>query len=210
MRRAAACVLAAVVLTAVEAAAQTTSLPGPWVLDVRGVTSPVPTDAGFYPPLASTFVPSRGFGVDVGAQIYLFSLGLARIGFGANFVAVRSTAIAPVATTNDTSITAAGQRLTLNMQLIVPQVSVNFGSRDGWSYLSAGAGTVSVTTEAEDIMPGRQESGRLRAVNFGGGARWFISSRLAFGFDLRAHRIAAGSGTPKASVFAVSAGLSIR
>ena len=59
-------------------------------------------------------------------------------------------------------------------------------------------------------MPGRQESGRLRSVNFGGGARWFIRPRLAFGFDLRAHRIAAGSNTPKTNVFAVGAGVSLR
>lgn len=223
MRRAAACVprsllrgfggtVAAVVIATAQAAAQTTLPPGPWVLDVRGVTSPVPTDARFYPPLATSSVPSRGFGVDVGAQVYLLSLRLARIGVGANFVSVRSTAVGPVAAADDeTTIAAAGgQRLTLNMQMIAPQVSANFGSRDGWSYLSAGVGTASVTTETSDVMAGRQESGWLRSVNFGGGARWFITSRLAFGFDLRAHRIAAGSGTPKTSVFAVGAGLSIR
>jgi hypothetical protein len=47
-------------------------------------------------------------------------------------------------------------------------------------------------------------------VNFGGGARWFLTERVAFGFDLRGHQIAAGDDTPKVSVFAVGAGLSIR
>ncbi|HVG70411.1 MAG TPA: hypothetical protein VM819_05850, partial [Vicinamibacterales bacterium] len=94
--------------------------------------------------------------------------------------------------------------------MLAPQVSANFGTRDGWSYLSAGVGIASVATEAADVMPGENESGRLRVVNFGGGARWFITERLAFGFDVRAHRIAAGSGTPKTALFAVSAGLSIR
>ena len=76
-------------------------------------------------------------------------------------------------------------------------MSANFGTRDGWSYLSAGVGIASVATEAADVMPGENESGRLRAVNFGGGARWFITARLAFGFDLRAHPIAAGRGRRK-------------
>ena len=203
--------VAALLIAVTPAAAQTTSGPGPWVLDVRGATSPVPTDAGFYPPLAATSVPSRGFGVDVGAHIYILSIKLARIGVGANYVNVRSTAVAPVVALDDEeSIAGPGQRLTLTMQMIAPQVSANFGSRDGWSYLSAGIGTASITTETADVMPGRQESGRLRSVNFGGGARWFIKPRLAFGFDLRAHMIAAGSDTPKTSVLAVAAGLSTR
>jgi hypothetical protein len=200
-----------VLFAATQAAAQTTAPPGPWVLDARGVTTPVPTDAGFYPPLATSSVPSRGFGIDVGAHVYFLSLGLARIGVGAGYVSVRSTAIAPVSPIDDEeSVAGPGQRLTLTMRMIAPQVSANFGSRDGWSYLSAGIGTASITTEAADVMPGRQESGRLRSVNFGGGARWFIKPRLAIGFDLRAHRIAAGSVSPKTSVFAVSAGLSFR
>ena len=222
MRRAAACVppsllcsvggtVAALLIAVTQAAAQTTSPPGPWVLDVRGATTPVPTDAGFYPLLATTSVPSRGFGADVGAHVYLVSIGLARIGIGASFVRVRSTAVGPVvAVDEEDAIEGPGQRLTLTMQMIAPQVSANFGSRDGWSYLSAGVGTASITTEAADVMPGRQESGRLRSVNFGGGARWFIRPRLAIGFDLRAHRIAAGSATPKTALFAVSAGLSFR
>ena len=101
MRRPAACVppsllrsfggtVVMMVRATAQAAAQTTTPPGPWVLDVRGVTSPVPTDAGFYPPLAATSVPSRGFGADFGAHVYLWSLKLARIGFGANVVIVRS------------------------------------------------------------------------------------------------------------------------
>ena len=201
----------AVVIATAQAAAQTTMPPGPWALDVRGVTSPVPTDAAFYPPLAATSVPSRGFGADFGAHVYLWNVKLARIGVGANFVVVRSAVRAPVsATEGETADAPATQRVTLNMRMLAPQVSANFGTRDGWSYLSAGVGIASVATEAADVMPGENESGRLRAVNFGGGARWFITERLAFAFDVRAHRLAAGSGSPKTSVLAVGAGLSFR
>jgi hypothetical protein len=203
-------IVATVVLAAGPAAAQTASPPGPWVLDIRGVTSPVPTDAAFYPPLATAFVPSRGFGVDVGAHLYLFNLGLSRIGFGANLVGLRASAVAPVQVADGEASASTPQRVTLNMWMVAPQVSANFGSRDGWSYLSAGIGPTSVDTKTANVLPGRQESGRLRSVNFGGGARWFIKPRLAFGFDLRAHQIAAGSVTPKTTVFAVSAGLSVR
>ena len=207
--RAAACVVAAVLITGAPAAAQTSSQPGPWVLDVRGTTSPVPTDPDYYPPLAAVLVPERGFGVDVGGHVYLFTVGPARVGFGANILTIRSTA-ETAAVTDDEGVTTPGQRLELTMRTVAPQVSFNFGTRDGWSYLSAGIGTGSVNTEATGGVEGIRKSGQLRAVNVGGGARWFFTSHLAFGFDLRLYQIAPGDDTDRNSVFAVGAGLSIR
>jgi hypothetical protein len=206
--RAAAWGAATAILIAVPAAGQTTSPPGPWVLDVRGVTSAVPTDASFYPTLTSTVVPSRGFGADVGGHVYLFNVGPARVGLGGGVMFVRATTTAP-ASTQEGSATV-GQRLSLTMRVIAPQISFNFGSRDGWSYLSAGLGIGSVNTEATDASPGTEESGLRRSLNFGGGARWFIKPRVAFSIDLRAHQMAGGDVTPRVSVFAVSAGMSIR
>jgi hypothetical protein len=203
----AALIVAAAVLAAVPAAGQAPARPGPWVLDIRGLTSAVPTDTTFYPTLTSTIVPSRGFGADVGGHIYLFNLGPARVGLGANVMAVRATANAARAQTESAE---PGQRVTLTLRAIAPQVSFNFGSRDGWSYLSAGLGLGSVNTQTELASPGERESGRLRTVNYGGGARWFVTPRLAFGIDLRAYQLAAGDGTPRVSVFAAGAGLSIR
>lgn len=210
MRRAAACAVAAIVIAAAPAKGQTTSPPGSWVLDIRGTTSAVPIDAGFYPPLTTGTVPNRGFGADLGAHVYLFSLGPARVGLGASVMMVRATANVPSSTETDSTTAIPDQRLTLTMRALAPQLSFNFGSRDGWSYLSAGLGTGSVNTHATNTTPGEQKSGSLRSINFGGGARWFIKPRLAFSLDLRAHRLAAGDGTPRVGVFAVGAGLSIR
>ena len=210
MRRAAAYAVAAVVIAAMPAAGQTTSPPGSWVLDIRGTTSAVPIDASFYPPLTAATVPSRGFGADIGAHVYLFSLGPARVGLGATVMIVRATANVPSATETDSTTVIPDQRLTLTMRALAPQLSLNFGARDGWSYLSAGLGTGSVASHATDATPGEQKSGSLRSINFGGGARWFITPRLAFSVDLRAHQLAAGDGTPRVSVFAASAGMSIR
>ena len=235
MRRAAACVppslvrsfggtVAALAIAASPAAAQATSQPapsrvegpGPWALDIRGVTSPVPDDATFYPALSEASIPSRGYGLDVGAHVYPFSLGPSRIGFGAVVLSIRSTVSSTIIQTFDdgSTSTVAGQRTTLSMQIIAPQASFNFGSRDGWSYLSLGAGVASIRTETETVLPGERESGRLTAMNFGGGARWFFKPRLAFGFDLRVHRISSGVAdgvdTPSVTALSVSAGLSFR
>ena len=141
--------------------------PGPiFVIDVRGATSGIPTSIGLYPNVPTGgSVPSRGFGYDVGGHVYLFNLGSARLGLGASVLGVRGTATDATAT----------------MRVVAPQLSFNFGSADGWSYLSIGAGTARVDAE---------ETGSSSAINAGGGARWFIKRHLGVGFDVRFHRIA--------------------
>jgi hypothetical protein len=210
VRPAAALIVAAAVMAAAPAAGQTPSRPGPWVLDIRGVTSAVPTDTTFYPALTSTVVPSRGFGADVGAHVYLFNLGPARVGLGAGLLAVRATASASNTQAEAGETAEPVQRVAMTLRAIAPQLSLNFGSGDGWSYLSAGVGVGSVHSRTENSLPGERESGRLRMLNYGGGARWFISPRLAFGHDLRAYQLAAGAPTPRVSIFAAGAGLSFR
>ncbi len=96
---------------------------------------------------------------------------------------------------------------------LAPQVSFNFGHRDGWSYVSAGVGSGSFETWAETgENPGR----RVRVINYGGGARWFNTSHLAFNVDLRFYQVAqaaavTGSGDrPGARLLVLSAGVSVR
>jgi hypothetical protein len=139
------------------------------------VTSGIPASSGLYPDLGDQFVvPARGFGFDVGAHVYLFSLGPARLGIGANYIEVRGTAADADAT----------------LETIAPQLSFNFGTSDGWSYLSVGAGTARVKAVT---------SASSSAVNAGGGARWFMNRHLAVGFDVRFHKIAADGDTMGAS-----------
>src|SRR5919109_874296 len=73
----------------------TPGLPGPiFVVDVRGSTSGIPFSSGLYPTLPDdSSVPARGFGYDVGGHLYLFNIGPARLGLGANVIGVRGTAI---------------------------------------------------------------------------------------------------------------------
>ena len=172
----------------VDAQSLTPGPPGPYfVVDVRGATSGIPTSIGLYPTIPDGGqVPSRGFGYDVGAHVYLFNLGGTRVGLGANVIGVRGTALDADAT----------------MRLVAPQLSFNFGSSDGWSYLSVGAGTARVDAE---------ETGSSSAINAGGGARWFIKRHLGVGFDVRLHRIAAdGDIMGRSTSFSASVGLSVK
>jgi len=161
--------------------------PGPFVVDVRGITTGVPTSITLYPnPPSTTFLaPSRGFGPDVGAHVYPLTLGPARIGVGANFVSARGS-------TSDADLT---------MQMVVPQLSFNFGTSNGWSYLSAGIGPVRVKTT---------ETFTTTSVNAGGGARWFLNDHMAIGFDLRLHRLSAKEGLPRTFLGSASVGLSLK
>jgi hypothetical protein len=228
VRRLAAALCTAALVSSAPAAAQTVSRPGPWVIDVRGVTSPIPGEAAFYPPLdATALIPGRGFGLDIGGHVYLFNIGASRLGIGLNVVNLRATTKPPPAATGTSTTPAVeGQSVAVDLRSVAPQISFNFGSRDGWSYLSVGAGTVGVIAKTSGIAAARRESDRLNALNVGGGARWFLKSHLAFGFDVRMHRIAAGSAgtveqdvpsadgvtepTPAKMILMVGAGFSFR
>lgn len=198
-------VFACAVLMASSAAAQSLNPgpPGPFVIDVRGVTSGVPTAGALYPipttptPPPSTSppstqttsttlsVPSRGFGVDAGAHVYPLGLGPARLGIGANILYARGTAADAV----------------LTMQMIVPQLSFNFGTSNGWSYLSAGVGPARIKTT---------RTFNTQSINAGGGARWFLNGHTAIGFDIRMHRLDAKEAFPRTTVVSVSFGMSLK
>ncbi len=202
--------------------------PGPWVIDVRGATVSLPRDASFFPPIpSSTAVPSRGYGVDVGGHMYLLQLGPARIGVGATWLRARGTASAGDRGENSDGSSATTLAVTPDvaalLTVVAPQLSLNFGSRAGWSYLSAGLGRAQLSTRAssfvdedddDEITAARVlDHGGRSAINFGGGARWFAKPRMAFSFDVRFHMIGAGGGerpTPGSTLLAAAVGVSLR
>jgi hypothetical protein len=87
-----------------------------------------------------------------------------------------------------TAVDAAGKPVgpTVETRLasLAPQVSLNFGKRDGWSYISAGIGRSIYTMRRTDVAAPSSVP-RVRTLNFGAGARWFARKHVAFSFDLR-------------------------
>jgi hypothetical protein len=204
-----------------SAAAQTIAPgpPGPYVLDVRGAMIGVPQVASYYPAVpAQTIVPARGFGAAIGVHVYPLRIGRARLGIGGSLIEVRGTATTkPPATSSDSSSSSSSSDSSSTTpetvfpdtriweRIVAPEISLNFGTHDGWSYVSAGYGPVREKTEVVTA-----ESGSLTqvtstsAANFGGGARWFLSGHLGIGFDVRFYRI------PSATVVGLNAGFSVR
>ena len=198
------CIAALFISTA--AFAQPASTPGPYIIDLRGAMSGAPAGISFYPPApADTLAPQRAFGFAVGGHVYAFGLGRARVGLGVEVTRARGSA------TSASHVDAATTVTTL-----APQLSFNFGTHEGWSYLSGGYGTTQtraeVTAPASDstTVGSVSRERRTRTINIGGGARWFIREHVAVGFDVRFHRLAATLGLPAKQIAGLSVGLSIR
>jgi hypothetical protein len=179
---------------------------------VRGVSSGLPQGVVFSPPVAAgTLVPSRGNGFDVGGHIYFGRFRGARLGFGANLISVRGTATPPTATSATTTNAPSGPpAVRVALRTIAPQVSLNFGTEDGWSYLSAGAGITDVDARTLDSVETSRNSSRVMTINAGAGARWFVKRRLAVGFDARLHRLGKTDTMSRSMLFSIAAGISLR
>ena len=223
-RTAAAIVVAIAVLLPAASSAQV-SAPGPYVIDLRGAMSGAPGTASFYPPVPSAIrVPQRGFGFGAGAHVYAFRIGAARLGFGVDLMRARGTATTDAsAIETDTaaqtdSTTAAAPTGTFHAAMtvttIAPQLSFNFGSHEGWSYLSGGYGVSTTHAEVNVPVSSDGEAGsrnrQTSTLNFGGGARWFLREHFAVGFDVRFHRLLATGDVPSTQMVGLSVGLSLR
>ena len=163
--------------------------PGPFVFDFRGATSSVPTSEAFAPDTITTAtIPSRGFGGSIGAHLYPFQIGPARVGIGVDVLFVRGTTV----------------DVTTTFSSVDPQVSANFGTEDGWSYLSVGYGATGVSVDPVGV------SESMPSFNWGGGARWFLNRHFGVGFDVRVHHVAAGEVAPKDTGVSLTVGVSLK
>jgi hypothetical protein len=162
---------------------------GPLVIDVRG-TVPRFDQSDLLAQsrgLVRGELPRTGLGVDAGAHFYVFKWKAVTFGLGGEVTLARAHA-SPAESTGLRSVT---ERFTS----ITPQLSLNFGSGNGWSYLSAGIGAAKwkIVPDGAEEMPADRE--RLRTVNYGGGARWFIKRHVAFNVDVRFHQVDPGTPT---------------
>lgn len=170
------------------------------VFDIRGIMAALPTAEGWVPSVPeSPPLPGRGFGGEVGAHVFVASLGRSRIGLGAAAGVGRRSASpeTPEQGVTPTPLQAAGISVTSQVRYLAPQVSLNFGHSRGWSYLSGGYGLAQVRSEAtgkDGRLPLAVDTGWGRAINMGFGARWMRRPRLGFSVDLRWHRVAGGPG----------------
>jgi hypothetical protein len=207
--------------------AQKQEPPGPFVIDVRGdFVSLAPTGAISDPfHLTKTQMPARGLGIELGGAVYPLRRKHITIGVGANWLTSRANKVPdPLALPNDPTVRE-------RFQTLGTQLSLNFGTSEGWSYISGGIGSSrraiqvfpvtkttsssGTTTTTQSTDPLTATGSRSKTINYGGGARWFASSHVAFGFDLRWYAINPSVATttvpalPRQTLFVANAGISI-
>ena len=187
----------------------------PFVIDVRGAFMSLDAagSAGSVG-LDKALLPSNGLGLEVGAHVYPLRGRVVSLGVGASLLFVRSSKAPEVPA--DQEPDPDDPTVRTRVKGFSPQVSLNFGSRRGYSYVSAGIGTMTRAIDATEGEMLSEVTGdtRARTLNYGGGARWFVNSRVAFSFDMRFYRVNAQEATtssvslPQQRFFAGTVGIS--
>jgi hypothetical protein len=185
---------------------------GRYVVDVQGTLARYnqPNQVASWLGVGSASLPSFGLGAQAAAHVYPFRWRAITFGVGASAVWTRGTR-----TPTDPEGEPLGPAVETRLLALAPQVSLNFGTRKGWSYISAGFGPASYTFKLADASDPTSLT-RISALNFGGGARWFAKKHLAFSFDLRWYSLGDQAETsetpyvPSTTRMVFSAGMSVR
>lgn len=209
------------VLVSLPASAQTSERLPWFALDAHGAWVSLPTAEGWVPPVpATTPLPGRAWGIAGGATVYPLKTGLVTWGVGLSMHTGKSTSD-PLMSAETATTPSAPTTTTVTTQItsMLPQISMNFGHKLGWSYLSAGYGRSKVvsssaafgTTPAQTVPEAWNG-----AINFGGGARWFMKPHLGAGFDVRFTKLGSRAATDvlpaakRTQMVTISVGISIQ
>ena len=184
---------------------------GRFVADLHGVVVPwgqnpdLAIVRGFDP----STQPNLGLGIGGGAHVYLLRWRFVTVGLGAS-VLYASGSQSPGPDDPDPQAPALRKTLTA----VVSQLSLNFGRRNGWSYISAGPGSSTFSLYDQDFSKPPQRS--TRTFSYGGGARWFTNDHLAFALDMRFYNATplqpteTEPGSPRITTMVLSIGASFK
>ncbi len=181
----------------------------PWFsVDLHGSWVGLPTAEGWVPAVpVITPLPGRGWGVSGGATVYPVRFGVATLGLGFSMASGRGSSSALTSTTGTgatAKTVATTTAVTTRITSLLPQLSVNFGNKRGWSYLSLGYGRSKVASRSEPFgtaLALRMPEAWNPAINFGGGARWFMKPHLGAGFDVRFTKLSSRAATAEQPAF---------
>jgi hypothetical protein len=200
-----------------QAFAQDPPPPIPWVVvDLHGSIPRFPSDN---PDLAASRnmniaeLPGTGLGVQIGLHLYPLRTRVVTVGLGGELAIgrARQTPAAGATASGVTPLRAAEEHITS----LSPQLSLNFGNGSGWSYLSGGVGQTTWSLAPADLGEYPPNDDKLKTLNYGGGARWFIKPHVAFSFDVRFYAINPGfayifPATPRTTLLIIGAGISVK
>jgi hypothetical protein len=204
-------------LPAAAAAQQKEPLP-PFAADLRGIFArhKLEPDIAKGLEVENGNLPTRSFGLVGGAHVYVLRGRRVALGFGGSmlFAGGSKTLETPDADTGQVTKSPTVRR---HFRAITPEISLNFGHRNGWSYISGGFfGQSRLYVDREDA-PATNPPNR-KTLTYGAGARWFASEHVAFSVDIRWYSVAemvpsAGSTVvfePRTTLMVLSGGVSFK
>lgn len=216
MMRRAACLLGLALLLPSSALAQPKEPIGRFAADIRGAFARHKAEPSVATDLEvdAANLPTKSVGLVGGAHVYPLRLGKSvALGVGANVVFTRGSKTTETDNTDGTTTT--GPTVRRHFRTISPEISLNFGHKNGWSYISGGMfGRSTLYLDRADAPA--SDAPTRATINYGGGARWFNSPRMAFTFDIRWYAISPREATttvpgyPRAKFMVLSAGLAFR
>jgi hypothetical protein len=184
---------------------------GPFIIDLRGLfvrhkqEPSVATELG----VAPGNLPTRSFGVGGGAHVYPLRSRRVTIGLGGHVLIAGGSQTLAASTAGTPSPTVRRHFRTFG-----PEVSFNFGHRNGWSYISGGLGRSSLYVDREDA-PNTSASMR-KTIDYGAGARWFTHHRVAVSLEVRWFAVSPQAATatqielPRTTLMVLSGGIAVR
>lgn len=211
-------VVAAILLSCpAPVAAQEEQPIAPFVVDVRGIFAhhkqqpSVATDLG----VAPGNIPTRSIGLSAGLHWYPWHVGKITFGLGGHLLSARGSRMLETDTSSTSSAnTSPSPTVQRTFRAIAPDLSFNFGHRNGWSYISGGIGRSLLFLERTD-NPLAERIGR-KTLHYGAGARWFTNRHIAVSLDLRWYAVSQQPATettieqPHTTFLVLSGGIGLR
>jgi hypothetical protein len=183
------------------------------VLDARGSTLNFSVEPALAASrgLLESELPGRGLGGDLALHFYLFKLKAVTFGLGGQITLARAATAGSVVG-EQTIVRPVTEQFTS----ATAQLSFNFGSGNGWSYISGGLGPAQRTLIPAGAGVSAVDAERLFSLNYGAGARWFIKTHVGFTFDVRWHQVNVGTpvddfvASPRSTLLIMSAGVTFK
>ena len=215
MRRITRCLLVCLAIAAPAAAQQNEPLP-PFTADLRGIFArhKVEPDIAKGLEVENANLPVRSFGLVGAAHVYPVRGRRVSLGIGGNVVFARGSRTLEIVEAG-VATPAKGPTVRRHFTAFSPEISLNFGHRNGWSYVSGGVfGQSKLYLDRADA-PAAGAPYR-KTLNYGGGARWFTTDHVAFSVDFRWYSVAEQPPTagvvfqPRTTLLVLSGGISIK
>jgi hypothetical protein len=186
-------------LPAVPAAAQPQEPIPRWVADVHGIFARHKNEPSVATELAVTpgNLPSRSFGLVGGGHVYVLRGHAVTLGFGGTFLFAGGSET--LVTDNPDGSVTTSPTVQRTFRSVNPEISLNFGHKNGWSYISGGFGGRSRTYVERADNPATDVPLRS-TLTYGAGARWFTNDRIAFSVEIRWYTIAEMPASPATNV----------